>query len=441
MRDLLLTLIVVGLLPAVLRRPHIGALLWAWLSFMNPHRLTYGFAFDFPFAAVVAGTTLLSLPFRKDRTPFPWGPIPAVLLVFVAWMSITSLFAMGSPSEVYSEWIRMIKIHLMLLVTVWVIRGREHIEMLVWVTVVSIGFYGVKGGVWTVVTGGGEKVWGPPGGVIEGNNELALALVLILPLMYYLVVVSKRKLVKYGLVFAMVACGFSILGSHSRGAFLAVLAVAGVLALKSNKKFLLGVLGVIGLVTMVTFMPEKWKTRMHTIETYEEDGSAQSRLVTWQTIWRMALDRPIVGAGFETELPEIYNRYAPVAIVQTPSPHSIYFQALGEHGFVGLAIFLLLLLVTWRSASRIIRRCRGDPELQWAGLLVRMAQVSLLGFMVGGAFLGLLHFDVPYYLMGLVVMVDVAVKDTLKAREPAARTEVPASRPAPFRPAMPRPQR
>ena len=149
----------------------------------------------------------------------------------VGWMSFTSLFAMAPAGEVYDAWIRVIKIHLMLLLTLMLIRGRSHMDQLVWVIVISLGYYGAKGGVWTVLTGGGDRVWGPPGGVIEGNNELALALVVVIPLMYYLMSTTPRRLVKNALIGMMVACGFSIVGSHSRGAFLAIVACAGMLAL------------------------------------------------------------------------------------------------------------------------------------------------------------------------------------------------------------------
>ena len=64
-------------------------------------------------------------------------------------------------------------------------------------------------------------------------------------------------------------------------------------------------------------MPDKWTKRMHTIETYEEDTSATSRLTTWKTLWNLALDRPIVGAGFETGSQEIFQRYAPKDVAWT----------------------------------------------------------------------------------------------------------------------------
>ena len=425
MRDLAVAIVIFGLLPAILWRPYIGALTWAWLAFMIPHRLAFGWAHNFPFSQIVAITTLIALVLWKDRKPFPWGPIPKMLILFVVWMSVTSLFALAAPEVIFEAWLRVFKIHLMLLVTLMLIRGREQIEQLIWVIVLSLGYYGVKGGIWTVLRGGAERVWGPPGGAIEGNNELALALVMLVPLMYYLMSTTSRKLVKYALIFCMAACTASVFGSQSRGAFLAVVAAVGMLAVKSRRPVILGVFGVAALGAMAAFMPATWIDRMHTIDIVDE-GTASQRMNTWRTLWNMALDRPIVGAGFETALPEIFQRYSPVEDILAYSAHSIYFQALGEHGFVGLFIYLTLLLITWRQASRVARLCRGKPGLEWGDLLMRMTQVSLLGFMVGGAFLGLLHFDFPYYLMALVVMVDAALKE--KTDSPSGKPVLPASR-------------
>ncbi len=91
--------------------------------------------------------------------------------------------------------------------------------------------------------------------MINGNNELALALVVLIPIMYYLML-AKRPIVKYGLVFSMVACLFSALGSHSRGALLAIVACLGMLAMKSRKVILVGTLGLALLAGGIAFMPE-----------------------------------------------------------------------------------------------------------------------------------------------------------------------------------------
>src|SRR3569833_2546784 len=68
MRDLFVTMVVLGSLPMILYRPYIGVLMWSWIGYMNPHRLSWGFATDFPFAMIVAVTTLMAMMFlREDK--------------------------------------------------------------------------------------------------------------------------------------------------------------------------------------------------------------------------------------------------------------------------------------------------------------------------------------------------------------------------------------
>src|SRR5205814_5294566 len=118
------------------------------------------------------------------------------------------------------RWIFVMKIQVMIFVTWMLLRGRRAIDWLIWVVTFSVGFYGIKGGVWTVLTGGSGRVWGPPGGMIQGNNELAVALIMLLPLMFYLYQTSTRRILRFGLVFSMVTTAFAIAGSQSRGELL-----------------------------------------------------------------------------------------------------------------------------------------------------------------------------------------------------------------------------
>ncbi len=416
MRDIVLLVVFIGLVPLIIYRPYVGALAWAWVSLMSPHRLTYGFAQTLPFAMVVAVTTLAVLPFSKQKYPLPKNAITILLIAFVCWMSITRQFALNPNTDAVDyAWLQALKMHLMLLVTMMLIRGRQHIEQLIWVIVVSIGFYGTKGGFFTIQTGGAHKVWGPSGTFIEGNNELALALVTLIPLMYYLSAVTKNKWVRRGLWLSMFLCVFSVLGSHSRGALLAILAMAGFFVIKSSRPFLLSIAVSAVLAVGVLSMPSEWTQRMETIQDYQNDGSAQSRITTWLTIWNMALDRPVVGAGFRVGSSVLYQRYSPNYVGKSFDSHSIYFQALGEHGFVGLALYLSLGLATWRRAKKLARECSSGPDAEWVPLLMRMIQVSLIGFATGGAFLGLLHYDFPYYLAGLLVIVGATLEADRRA--------------------------
>jgi probable O-glycosylation ligase (exosortase A-associated) len=410
LRDVVLTALVSLLILSVFKHPVIGAYLWAWLSLMNPHKLTYGFAFRMPFAQITAVVTLLVFLLTRKRQGLPRSPIVVMQVAFLLWMSFTCLFAIAGRDDVLERWIFVLKVHVMLWVTWMLVTEAKQLRVLIWVVTLSIAFFGIKGGIWTVMTGGGGRVWGPPGGMLEGNNELAVALVMLLPMLYFLRQTEPRNWLRKLLLFFMITVAFSILGSQSRGALLALLAMTFFLGLKGKHpvRSSLVLLAMVGVA--ISFMPDSWTSRMDTIRSYQEDGSAMSRIWTWQTLWNVAVDRPFVGAGFQADNLAVFGKYAPQgpewAIFQgrVYVAHSIYFQVLGEHGFVGLALFLGLGLTTWFTAGSIARRATGDAEFgDWMPLLMRMVQVSLIGYAAGGAFLSLAYLDLPYYIIGFVV--------------------------------------
>lgn len=434
MRDILITAIICGLIPFILKNPRIGAYSWAWLAMMIPHRLSFGFARTLPFSQIVGIATLVGFLFSKEKKPFPFTAITAVYISLLGWMTVTSFFAIDTPDAIWARWGNIMKIHLFLMLTLMLLRGREQIERLIWVITLSIGFYGFKGGLFTVQTGGGGRVWGPPGGVISGNNELGVALVMLVPFMYYLFQTSAKRYIRNGMLFLISATFLCILGTQSRGALLALVSMAFLVALKGKRPFMtISVMGGL-LIAAITFMPDSWTSRMNTIETYDEDSSAMSRVYTWKTLWNLALDRPFVGAGLNADIPVIFATYAPLDMGKFDFQgtvlvaHSIYFQALGEHGFPGLILYLLIGLVTWRKAAKLATTAKNNPELSaWVPLLMMMIQASLAGFAVGGAFLSLVHFDLPYYIVALVVLVEASIKEAQTANKLVTDTQEPSS--------------
>lgn len=420
MRDLLVTAIVFGALPFVFKRPWIGILLWAWMSYMNPHRLTWGFAYDFPFAMIVAIATLTAVLFSRERKTVPWTPETVLLLVFVGWMLVTTFFSLY-PELAWIDWNRAWKVQLFVFLTAVLITDRQKLDWLVWAIVVSLGFFGVKGGIFTIASGGGNHVWGPPESFIGGNNELALALIMTIPLMWYLRTQAANRWIRLGLEGGMMLTAIAAMGSQSRGALLAILAMGFFLWLKSRHKLTTGflALGVVGV--LAANLPQSWYDRMETIQNYQEDGSAMGRINAWHTAFNIASDR-FLGGGFKAFQPQTFSQYAPDPF-NVHDAHSIYFQVLGEHGFVGLSLFLLIGLLVWFKAGRVIRACRDHPEDKWAADLAAMVQVSLVGYAVGGAFLGLAYFDLPYHIMILIVLAAkfVGVRGRQGERQKAAR--------------------
>lgn len=406
MRDAVIMLIVLAGALAALRRPWIGVMLWTWVSLLNPHRYAYGFAYNMPVAAIAAGATLLGLLLTQQReSPFKGAPA-VLLLVFIGWITLSWLAGLD-PAADYPQWEKVMKIFLMTLVTLALLRTKQHMLAFTWVIMASIGFLGVKGGLFTIATAGSYRVWGPPQTFIAENNAFAVAVIITIPLMRFLQLQLTSRVARHAMTGAMLAMAASALGSQSRGAFLALGAMSVLLWWRMKANRLLTALPfVVVALLLVSFMPDSWTERMSTIETYQEDQSAMGRIAAWWVGWRVALHYPF-GVGFNAARQELFEAYSPY--VQQldghyPVAHSIYFQMLGHHGFVGLALFLAIFGSTFWIAGRLRRQAAQLPEARWCSDLGAMAQVSLVGYAVGGAFLDLAYFDLPYNIMVLVVL-------------------------------------
>lgn len=423
LRDIAIFLIVAIGIPFILRNPAVGIFYWVWLSLMNPHRAAWGFAYSFQFAFVVAVTTVIALFLTKEPRQFKGGAAGWILLAFVVWMCFTTLFAL-EPVGAIRMLERVVKIMFVTFLALLVLYKREHVMWLMVIITFSVGFYGVKGGIFTLTRGGSQLVWGPPETFIADNNALALAVIMTIPLLAYFYVMSTKWWMRAGILVSIALCAASALGSYSRGGLLAIVAMSAFLWIKSKSKLWVGLVVLVLGLGFYSFMPPAWEQRMNTINTYEQDSSAVGRISTWTMLTNLALDRPLVGGGFEPYSTEVFRRYLP-DYDRTHSAHSIYFQVLGEHGFVGFGLFLIFWLLTWRLSRRIIKHTRNDPQSKWAYWLAVMIQVSLIGYFVGGAFLNLAYWDMPYFLMiALVVTWHVIREQSPEPTNPAvARPE------------------
>jgi putative inorganic carbon (HCO3(-)) transporter len=423
MRDAVIVLMLVGVIPAILRRPWLGIVAWVVVSVLNPHRMAYGFSHDLPTALIIASVTMLAIPFAKEEKRLPLNSPTVMLLLCTVWMCLSTLGALH-PDLAYLQWKKVMKIMFMTFVGIWLLHSRLQMHALLWAIVASLAFYGVKGGVFALLTGGEFRVYGPPESEVADNNSIAFALVMVLPLMSYLAgSVQGRwvRLNRWGWHAAMAFSALAVLASHSRGALLALGAMTAFLWAKSKQRLRLGLVIVVAAPMLIGFMPQEWWDRMATIGTYDQDASAQGRINAWKMAFNLANDHPVLGGGFQIYESDVFARWAPDPD-DVHAAHSIYFAALGEHGYVGLLLFVTLWIVAWRTATAVIRICRGRDTLDWAAKLARMLQVSIVGYAVGGAFLSVLYFDVPYYLI-----VCLSMLREIAEREASALPAAPAT--------------
>ena len=233
MRDLILFLAFVGIMPFIFKRPVVGAMAYAVVSLMNPHRLTFGSAQNFPFAMYLCLATLAAILISREQKKIPMSAPVVVMLLFFTWYTITTIFAQ-LPFQAWNYWDRYAKTMLMVFVTVMTVRTARDVKVLALVIALSLGFWGFKSGIFVIFSGGGEGLRGPMNSFISDNNTLALSMVTITPLLVYMTTRTQNKWVKRAALSMVALTMLAAIGSFSRGALLGKFAMGLFLCLKST---------------------------------------------------------------------------------------------------------------------------------------------------------------------------------------------------------------
>jgi putative inorganic carbon (HCO3(-)) transporter len=429
MRGLLFITLFVSSLWFVFKSPFNGALLWYAFSLGNFHTLVWGFFSDLHYAYIIAFVTCLSWLISKEPKKIPLTPLSVLTLVFAVWISITSVAAlMAAPpdsqnfvADVWYMWSRVEKVLFMCLVGYALTKSREQVNQLIWVVVLSIGVWGLKGTIWELFHGGSSRLYGPAGTDIGDNNDFGLALIIILPLLFYQWHQAANRHLRHGLMVMGFLVALAVLFTYSRGALVGLCGMGTVFWLRSRAKLATGLLIICVGLFAYGFAPAAWFARMETIQTYEQDSSAMSRIYFWKISLRVAEQYPFLGGGFKvTYTPMMVNpllRGTDLAELTEPkAPHSIYFEVLSEHSWLGLALYLMIAAYSWRNCAWLIRQSRDRPDYAWANILGRMGQASLVAYCTGGAFVSQAYLD-EYWC--IIFLFDAARR--LVAREIASR--------------------
>lgn len=426
MRSLFVLALVFGWIPAIFFAPYLGVLAWMWVSYMNPHKMAVGMASTFPVAEVIAIATLLSWVASREPKNLEMRPIVVLLLVFTAFTTITTIFSYY-PGMAWPKWETFVKVMLFTLIAIPLINNRFRLHAMIWVMVISCAYFAMRGGLFTVLSGGAYRVWGPPETFHGDNNGIAMTFLMILPLLRYLQLQNENRFAWACFLIAQVLTLFAVFGTMSRGALVALVAMTLYLLIRSRRFGTFALILVAGALAFF-LMPENMKKRQATTVSYQQDASALGRLTMWKFAIDVANERPLIGGGFNV----FYDPAARVRLLprneqgvqeQGRAAHSNYFEVLGEHGYVGLLLYLSILACAFFSAERTMRKARKRPDTKWAADLAYMGQYSLIGFAVAGAFLSKATFDLYYHVLAILVITSILVDKAQK--EPVPETVPP----------------
>jgi probable O-glycosylation ligase (exosortase A-associated) len=424
LRDVVLVAVLAGLVPASFFRPWVGVLGWFWIAYMVPHSLTWGFGRTLPLAAMVGGATLLGFFFSRDRKPLPRSWSVFFLLAFAGDIVVSTVLGYDPALSLGKlDWVG--KGLLMTFVTMCLFQDRTRLRYLYLVPAASLGFHGLKSGLWVIRTGGGSLLWGPDSSFFADNNTFGLALCMSLPLILYLAREESRLWVKRVL---HIAFGFTVLAipfTYSRGAFIGLLIVLGILVWRSPRRLQFTLAVVLAAFMLVPLAPERLQNRIASILAQDSaetrDNSAAGRLEAWETAWNIAVTHPFFGEGFRVLWNDaVWDRFYGRTYLAARDAHSLYFEVLAEHGLLGFAIYLGILVSTLWSLRCIRKRWRGHPEHGYLSHYAEMTQLALYPYLVAGAFLGVAYFDLYFLLVGTS-----AVLHTLSLQAETAPTAAP----------------
>jgi probable O-glycosylation ligase (exosortase A-associated) len=411
-RAIVLLLGVAAALGFTFVHPFIGALLWEWFTLQSPHQEAFGFVQSAPVNFIIACVTIVALVFSRERKLPPPGSIVTLLVLFTLWMTFNQFFAFDT-SYSWPLWSRSVKIFVFGLLIAAMASSRLRLYCVAWIAVISLYYYGVKGGLFTILTGGNYRVFGPPDTVIGDNNQLAVALLMVVPFANYLRGQLENKYLAALLAAASIITVLAVLGTYSRGALVGLGAMALLILLRTKRRFIY--IGLVGIVStfVLYFMPTSYFNRMNTLGAVQDDASFQGRLHAWRVAFGYASDHFPFGAGiYGAQLPGVYRAYYPNDTV-LHAAHSIYFEILGDNGFIGLILYIFLLAAAFISCANIIRRTRKEPTLQWAKDMAVSLQTSLAVFCVAGAALSMAYYDLFAIELGMILALqEIVTRDT-----------------------------
>ena len=405
MRDYVVLIFLAGCIYAALKKPWLGVLSLAIFSYLNPHAYAWGFVRSLPVYYVL----FLVVAFRtftakdKDSIPKDWR-ITVFILLWI-YFAITSTQAYF-PDIAWQRFWFVTKIYLPFFFTLVLINTRFKLYCLVVTIAASIGIVAVKGGLFAILHGFSARVYGPPATQFEENNAFAVAMLICIPLLLIWQRETCNSLFKKGILLAIPIIYAASLCSWSRGALITMTVLTLMLILNSKHKLLAIPLVLVGAFFVKDYLPQEWFGRMHTLETYQEDSSAMSRIQAWTDGWNHTLEHPFVGAGFDGWR-EVTQR----------DWHSSYVEMFSEHGFIAFGLWLSLIVGTLISMTTLPKKTFQVEEMEWVANYCFMLRASLICYMVGTAFLGLSYWDLLYHLIFIAVLVKKIALEELATKQ------------------------
>ncbi|MDB5701155.1 MAG: putative O-glycosylation ligase, exosortase system-associated [Sphingomonadales bacterium] len=424
MRDLAFVGFLLALIFMGCKRPFVFVLAYVYVDIVSPQRLTYILLNSVPVSLILVCLAVGAWALFDDKRDTRFAPRQMLLIVLLAYCGMTTMQA-DFPLEAFEKWSWVWKALAFAIFLPLTLRTRLRIEALVLFMVLSAASIIIVGGIKTLAGGGGygslNLMMDSNSGLYEGSI-LSTVAIAIIPLIAWLarygtIYVPDWRVRGFAAALAF-ACLLIPIGTQARTGLICI-AVLGVTFLRQTKRrgLYLGAVAAAALIT-IPLLPASFTTRMDTIKGYQADTSASTRIAVWQWTIGYVKEHPF-GGGFEAyrqnklrivkqgvATGEAQDTSTVIEYDQARAYHSSYFEMLGEQGYPGLILWLMI-HVTGLLRMEIIRaRYRKSVEDGWiSGLAVALQQGHLI-YLIGSLFVGIAFQPFVYMLVGLQIGLD-----------------------------------
>jgi len=392
-------LVLIGL-GASFHGPLNALLFYIWVAYFRPDVwVENSFLLSLRFSLIV-GIILIILVFIKG-VKLRFTPFAGLLLLTLIHSLLSTLLSNYSDTI---NWVDFLKVIVVTYLITMLVESEKDLKLVLIVITLSLGLFdGAKLG-WThLILYPGRLIWNKHPSMGD-NNYVAVAMLMITPMLIALSQTAERKIIKYGYIFLAIGVIYRALSTYSRGGFLTFLVMCIIFWMRSRYKVRVLLIAVLLAALILPTFPQSFWDRMETIaaSSDEQDGSVRGRLYFWGIAWEMAKKNPIFGVG--------HNSYGKAYLNFDPSHdrgwtvHSAWFGILSEWGFPGLIIYLSIYLYSLFSCARVRKKCKDRPELRNLVIFSNSIETSLIAAAVGITFLSFQYYEILWNFFGLAVV-------------------------------------
>lgn len=429
MRDLVALGFMLLYVPLAFSNAFAGYLLWGWAGSIALGAYLFGFMTNVPYVQIFALITMAALLLRRDpqALPFKMNSTLVLMILFVVHGFMCALLSYPGLPRNWELFGNVFKTVLFCALMPMVVVSRLRIHAMVIMLAMAVAFHGALDGLKFLSSGGGHNAAGIS--KFGDNNQFALVLAMSIPLLGYLFFYSRRWFMRLAFGGVALLIVFAVVATNSRGGLVGMAAVGAWIVLVGRHKIVGAIAIALAAGLVVYLAPQDWTDRMNTIQHADQDESFLGRVNVWKISSAIAVEHPVFGGGFRAvQSPPVWDKFedAPglLDFIETPrstksgrAAHSIWFEVLGDQGFVGFFLFIALLANAFWNRREILKLTRRRPEqLRWATDLADLLAAVLVVYMVSGSLLSAAYFEMPYIMVMMMMVLRLQVQREFESR-------------------------